>query len=102
MAAASKAIPSHLRDGASSNGDAGGIKPRHHGKSQSHMVSAGSIFSRKQFKNLTRGLSLEDLQPKTGGCEWSLSNPVVATFLGRDWRSCPFYMQSNMPSYSTH
>ena len=40
MAAAQRAIPSHLRDGAATNGgEAGAFKRNHHQKSQSHMVS---------------------------------------------------------------
>jgi hypothetical protein len=40
MAAAQRAIPSHLRDGAATNGgEAGALKRNHHQKSQSHMVS---------------------------------------------------------------
>ena len=40
MAAAQRAIPSHLRDGSSTNGEsASAFKRNHHGKSQSHVVS---------------------------------------------------------------
>lgn len=52
MAAAQRAIPSHLRDGPPSNGDAGKIKPRHHGKSQSHMVSAANISPNAEVHRL--------------------------------------------------
>ena len=40
MAAAQRAIPAHLRDGASTNGgEASAFRRNHHQKSQSHMVS---------------------------------------------------------------
>jgi len=42
MAAAQRAIPSHLRDGATTNGEAAS-KRNHHGKSQSHVVSSISL-----------------------------------------------------------
>ena len=40
MAAAHRAIPSHLRDISSTNGESpAAFKRNHHGKSQSHVVS---------------------------------------------------------------
>ena len=39
MAAAQRAIPSHMRDGATNGESASAFKRNHHGKSQSHVVS---------------------------------------------------------------
>jgi hypothetical protein len=41
---ASRAIPSHLKPGTAANGGAEGFSPRHHGKTQSHMVSRSVCF----------------------------------------------------------
>jgi hypothetical protein len=43
---ASRAIPSHLKPSAAEGGEGGFSSQRHHGKSQSHVVSTFSLFLR--------------------------------------------------------
>lgn len=46
MASALKnALPGHLKSALGGNGDAADFAKKHHGKTQSHMVSAGSFFA---------------------------------------------------------
>jgi len=60
MAAAQRAIPSHLRDGATPNGEAAS-KRNHHGKSQSHVVSSISLRSEAQRSGICLGAAVAPL-----------------------------------------